>query len=449
MKNNYVIYRNLMVFCCLLMFMFVPVNAWAVVDFIKVIGFDASANGRGGTSIAIGDDPSSQEINPALISETENCALESNLLLIMPDFKYRYTGTGGERYSSKDKDRFLMAPGMSFASKIKDSPWAWGLSISAPDAVATDYTIQSKFFGSTNAYSECTHLRAGPSVAYQITSDLSVGARFGIDYGTLDLRMPLGLAFLDLGQTDGFGVSGALGVFYKAMDNLSFGVYYESPTFMQNLKSRDGDGYIGLVTPGGNMYFSNLDVTVEDFSFPQNFGLGVAYSPIPSLRISSDVKYLGWKKDWEELTIKYSGAGANAMRNAGMSTTLKVPMNIDNQWTFGIGAEYFFGEIYKVSLGYHYNDNAMSDNYLLPYIPAEAENTITCGFSIMPAKSVKIAFAYLYSFMDDSSAGSAHAYDASIEKQLGLPPGSLQSELNGAETEYTAQAVQISLSFYW
>lgn len=438
----------ILIYCLLVLFLF-PGNTWAFLDFTRSIGPDASSMGRGGTTIAIGEDPSSMEINPALISETENYAVQMNIMPIFPSFEFEYDGTGGARYKSKDKDRILLGAGMSFAHKIKDSPWSWGLSFSAPDAIATDYTIQSKFFGPTNASSELLHFRFGPAGAYQITKELSVGMRFGIDYGSLDLAIPLGAAFIDIGQCDGFGVSGALGLFYKPRTNLSFGLYYESPTAMQDLKSRGGDGYIGLATPGGNMYFSNLDVAVEDQQFPQNFGIGVAYSPIPALRISSDLKYIAWWNDWKELTLKFSGHGADDMKNLGMPTTIKVPINVDNQWTFGLGAEYFFADIYKCSLGYHYNDNGMSDNYLLPYVPAEVEHTLTFGFSVRPVKSVKIALAYMYCIMDDSSASSAHGYDQSLEKQFGMPPGSLQSELNGSETKYNAQGVQISASFYW
>ena len=432
-----------------LAFVFFPVTSWAALDWIRSNGFSASANGRGGTSIAIGDDPSNMELNPAVISATENYALETNLMLLFPDFNFEYTGTGGQRYKSTDKNRLLLAPGMSFAKKIKDSPWSWGLSLAAPDAIATDYTIQSKFFGPVNASSEILHLRFGPAGAYQITPELSIGARLGIDYGSMDMRMPLGTAIIDLGQCDGFGISGALGLFYTPRKNLSFGIYYESPTMMEDLKTQNADGYIGVATPMGNMYFSDLDVTLEDVQFPQNFGLGMAYSPIPSLRLSADVKYINWKSNWEELSVKYSGAGADAMKAAGMPTTLKIPLNIDNQFTVGVGGEYFLGEMYKFSLGYSYNDNAMEDNFLLPYAPAEVEHTLSLGFAYMPTKSVKIALAYMYAIMDDSKASSHHGYDQSLEQQLGMPPGALQSELNDSETKYNAQALQISASFYW
>jgi len=438
------------VFLGIISIVFYSATCWAFVDYVRPIAFDASAGARGGTTIAIGDDPTSMEVNPALLSETESNALITHLMLIFPDFDYKYTGTGGQRYKCTDKDKLLLAPGMSFAHKVKDSRWSWGLSLAAADAVATDYTVQSKFFGPVSATSNLAHLRFGPALAYQITPKLSIGTRLDIDYSILDLKMPLGLAYLDLGRMDGFGMSASVGLFYKPMKNLSFGVYYETPAVMQDLETGSSDGYLKMMTPGGEVAFGQLDVKAKHLNFPQNYGVGVAYSPIPSLRLSSDLKYINWNKDWDELTLKFSGPGAEGMKNAGVPTTLKVPLSVHNELAFSVGAEYFFNEMYTASVGYHYHDDAVTENYLLPYIPAEMTHTLTCGFSVRPAENVKLALAYMYSFVDDSNAHPIHGYDESLEQQLGMPAGALQSELSGSETIYNnVQTLQISVSLYW
>lgn len=428
-----------------------PTQSKAFIDFTKVIGFDADAMARGGTSIAIPDEPSNMNFNPALISGINGNSLEANLVLIHPDMYFKYSGTGGQRYTSKDKDRLLLGPGISFAHHGKGSPFSWGLTLAAPDALATDYTVQSKYYGPVNGFSELMHLRFGPAFAYQLTPDISIGVRLGIDYHSLDLRAPLGLAYLDIGQCDGYGFSGAIGIFYKPSDSFSLGLYYETPAFMQDLESQHADGYLKVLNPPpvGQVDFSRIRVKVKDMDFPQNFGLGVAFKPLPSLRLSADVKYINWDKDWDEMELNFKGSGGAAMRAAGVPTTLKVPLHIDDQVTFGIGAEYFCGGIYKLAVGYHYNDDAMSDNYLLPYIPAEVEHTITCGLSVMPTNNIKMGAAYLYCIMDDPSASSHHGYDQVLEEQLGLPPGALSSELNNAKVDYSAHIVQLSISIRW
>ncbi|MCD6533830.1 MAG: outer membrane protein transport protein [Deltaproteobacteria bacterium] len=428
---------------------FYAATSWAVIDYVRRFGFNASADARGGTSIAIGDDVTNVEINPALISETKSSALQTDLLFIFPRMDFLYDGTDGQRYKSTNAERWLMAPTMSFAHKIKDSRWAWGLSFTAPDALLTDYTIQSKFFGPMNAKSKLMHLRFGPALSYQITPKLSIGTRLNIDYGSLDLRTPLGTAFLDTGNADGFGVSGSVGLLYKPMDNLSIGIFYESPAFMQDLETGNSDGSLKMMTPGGEVAFSQLDVKMKDFAFPQNFGLGVAYSPIPSVRLSADIKYINWEADWDKLTLEFGGSGAEKMRMAGVPTSLDLPTDIQDQIAVGVGVEYFLSDNYTFALGYHYHDEAIPDKSYTPITPPELTHSCTCGFSFKPADNVKIAFAYIYSFMDDPKV-KTHAFDKSLEGQLGLPSGALQSELCNSEADYhEVHNLQLSVSLYW
>ncbi|MDY6972788.1 MAG: outer membrane protein transport protein [Thermodesulfobacteriota bacterium] len=425
--------------------------AWTLagVDFPRVIGFNAASMSRGGNTIAVGGDPSNMNVNPALVSETEGNALEINLLSVFKELEFTYTGTNNNTYTSNDKDSILLAPGFSYAHKDKGSPWSWGVTFAAPDFVASDYTIQSKNFGPANGSSEIIHLRFGPAVAYQVTPSLSIGVRLGIDYGWLDLRLPLGLAYLDFGQCDGFGFSAGLGLLYKPSKNLSLGLYYESATVMQDLKSKNADGYINLMTPWGKANFFNLDIEMNNVQFPQNFGCGVAFEPLPAWRFCGDIKYLDWSRHWDELEVVFVGPGAAAMDAIGLPGALRVPVHADNQITFGLGAEYFFRETFTLSVGYHYGNNAMGDNYTDPYIPAEVEHTITCGVSVKSARSFKLGMCFAYALMDDSRAGSPHPYDQSLEMQLGLPPGALDSEFSGSKTDYAVQIIQLSFSIYW
>lgn len=410
-------------------------NANAFLDFTRPIGYNADAMARGGTSIAIGEDPSNMNFNPAVISETATNSLDVNLGFIFPDFDYTYNGTNNQRFTSTDKDRFLLAPGLSYSHKSENSKFSYGFTLAAVDAVATDYTVWSKNFGSVNGSSELLHLRLGPALAYDIAPDLSFGVRLGFDYASLDMRFPLGGAYIDMGQADGWGVSGAVGLFYKPSETLNVGLYYESPTLLQDLETQNADGYIKM----GPVDIQQQSVTVKDFQFPQNVGVGIAYKLNPSWRLSCDVKYINWNSYWDELELEFSK----------MPNSLKVPLNVDDQLTFGAGVEYFISEKYKASLGYHFNDNAMDDNFLNPYVPTEIDHTLTTGFSVKPAEYLKIGFAFMYGFVGSSESNAIHGYDASLEQQLGLPSGALNSELSDATIENDIQSLMISMVINW
>lgn len=437
--------RNLHLICLLSFLYFltiicIPSQAFAFLDFIKFIGHNSASTGRGGTAIAIGE-PGNMNFNPAIISEIKGNATEINLLLACTDFEFKYSGTDNERQASNMKDRLGIVPGINYVSNKKNSPWSWGLSFIVPDGFFTDYTIQSKNFGSVNAYSEVLHFRLAQVTAYEITPKLTLGLRIGADYGTLDLRMPLGLAYLDLGQCDNFGASGALGLFYKPSEKIAFGFYYEK-TKLGKLKCRDNDGYLKFSNGSSLINHGKIDIEVDDFQFPDHFGFGIAYKPFKSWRFSADIKYICWADDWDDLKLNLKGAPANL-------SNLRIPLDIDDQIPISIGIEYFPNDIWTFLIGYHYNDDPMRDNYLNPIISAEEEHLITFGFSIQPVKYFKFGTAFMYGIMDDPEASEIHSYDLSIEKQLGLNRGDLQSELSGSSANYTVFSIDLSFTVFW
>jgi len=434
-KKLYLIYF-LFRFYLVIIFVSIPSQVFAFLDFIKFIGHNSGSTGRGGTAIAIGE-PGNMNFNPAVISDIKGHAVEIDFLMATTDFEFKYTGTDNEREASNMKDRIGIVPGMNYVSNNEDSPWSWGFSFTVPDGFFTEYTIQSKNFGSVNAFSEMLHFRLAQTTAYKITPNLTLGLRLGIDYGTLDLRMPLGLAYLDIGTCDSFGGSCALGLFYKPSEKIAFGLYYET-TELGDLKSRDNDGYIKILSDN----YGKLDVEVDEFQFPDHFGFGVAYKPFQSWRFSADIKYICWADDWDELQLNFIGGQSNISK-------LNIPLGVDRQIPVSFGIEYFANEVWTFLIGYHYNDDPMKSNYLNPIIGAEEKHLVTCGFSVQPVKQFKFGISLMYGIMDDPEASDIHNYDLSIEEQLGLPRGSLQSELSGSSANYTCFSVEFSFVVFW
>lgn len=421
----------------------IPSVAFGFIDYTRLIGYNAAALGRGGTDVAIATLPSSLNINPAGLVQLEGFQFESTLGLIHPtEVRFDYNGWEGERYRAKDKDEVLFDPALSLGYHPQGEKWAVGLSIAAPDALATDYTFHSKYFGTVNSYSEYLHLRGGLGVAYQLTPQLSVGARLDYNWQTFDLRLPLGIAYLDLGQCDAFGFSAGLGILYK-LDNLSFGFAWSSRTAMSDLKSDPEAGYVKMYDPAtGNINtISRLDVKLKDFASPHVFAWGIAYRPIKPLRISADLKYILWSDTWKTMKVRYSGPGADALP----ATAIDVPMNVKDQTPVGVGMEFFATENLTLSSGYHYGDNATPENNLFPQAPSTIEHSWTLGIRYQ-LRQLDIALAYIHSEGEDLQASSQHAVDVAVEPQLGLPIGALDSELNESRLEVGADVFFLTVS---
>jgi long-subunit fatty acid transport protein len=305
---------------------------------------------------------------------------------------------------------------------------------------------QSKYFGDVNGSSEFIHARLSPTISYQVTPKLAIGARLGLDYAWFDMNMPLGIAYLDLGRCDGYGYSGAVGVLYKPVKSLTIGAFYESDTFFEDLDSKKGDAYMKMnMAPFGGpiVEFSSITMSVNHLRCPQLWGAGLCWTPSPSWRLSLDTKFIKWDATFDKIRLEFNG-------KEGLPRTLDIPLGIQNQITACAGVEYFFGNNnrYTLGLGYHYADDGMRDKYMNPLLPGEGQHNICIGFTINVSESVSVGIAVEHTMIDDPSC-SKSAYDMSIERQLGLPRGALDSELNNADCDYTANTAMISLLAKW
>lgn len=434
--------KKAFVMTCIFLFIFcVPMQAWPFAEFIKTVPFNAFSSGRGGTIVAIGDEPSNMNMNPAVISEVESNLFDTSFNIVIPDIDYKYTGTDNKEFKTSDKDRIGLLPHISYAHNFKGSPWVLGLAASVIDGFGCDYTIQSRYYGPINAFGELLHLRFAPNISYQISPNLSLGLRLALDYGSMDIRLPIGRLFIDLGQCDNFGYSGALGLLYKPTDKLNIGLYYESETVLNDLKTKNRDAYFSLKFDTGTLTYAPMDVILKDVKFPQHFGIGIAYRPSPLFRLSADIRYVDWGNTWKIQGITLNGSDGQLNLVAPFGTQTHTPA--------AFGLEYFLNDMYALSLGYRYSDECMDNVNMNPLIPGEVQHMITCGISVMPAKNVKFGAALIWGIMDHPNAPVAHAYDDYIEEKFGFEPGFIDSELEASRADYATYNLILSAQVSW
>ena len=451
----------LIIICCALFITIsIPQKSWAFLDFIRRISQNAAQTSRGCSTLAIGEQPTDTTFNPALGSFiTQNMngmddSLEAYYMFAETDFHFRYTGTNGKRYTTKGTDSFALLPELAYLHHIKDSPMTWGLNFYVPDGFLVDYSYNTKYFGGMKTHTKLVHYRFGPFLSYQITPELSVGARIAADYANFNLALPFGIAFFNTGDMYGWGASTTIGLAYKPNEHLQFGLFYDD-TFMQGAaepKNRDGDIKMCTtpVTNGvGSPYrdFNDIDIEVRNLDFPRNFGFGMAYMPTPSWRFSADIKYIMWDEDWDKLTLKIKSADFAAANPRG-TDKIFLPLSIDNQMPISVGVEYFFGDIYRIGVGYHYMDIAMDNDQFMPSVPTTVDHFVSAGLTIKPSDSVKIDFALGVGLMDDGKIKTS-SYDRSLEKQLGLPAGSMDSEYNNSRPNYTEYNFELGFTVFW
>jgi long-chain fatty acid transport protein len=450
-------------FLCLCTLSFSAADAVAYIDGTRCIGYSAKSLGRGGIDIAIADDSTGINTNPAGMAFINGGVADANITMLFP-WDIRMSNPNNDKI--ENKDRLLVAPSAGLVYHPENAKWAAGFSLAAPDALATDWTVTSNYFNASpltpdkstsimNAYSEWIHLRLSPAVAYAVNDKLSVGARGGIDYMTLDLRAPLGRAYLDLGTADAVGFSFGLGAIYRPTDKLSIGISGETQSYMDDLESNSGDTFVkmdasGLDLGGGAMphgsiaEFTGMKAEVSDFESPPVIGAGVSYQATDRLMLGADFRYLFWSETNEKMKIKLSGGDTPIFEAITGVDTLVLPFKWEDAPTVSVGGSYKVCETIFLNLGYNWGEIVTDDNYVNYLSPIIFDQHLTLGVTQILGK-LEISAAFVHSFYNSESNEALSGVDQSIMEQLGGLP--LDTELNSQKVSGYLNTISLQLSY--
>ncbi len=226
-------------------------------------------------------------------------------------------------------------------------------------------------------FTQYSVFKFAPNLAYRITDNLSVGANFQVDYGTLDLGA---------GSSSGFGFGGQVGAIYR-IGPVSLGLSYSSPQTIKHMKVYDFDndgtrdalklqmpqtvGFgIAYETPGklllkddrllieGDFKWINWAGArgYKDFDWRDQyvFGLGAQYKPIPKLALRVGVNY---GQNPVKTHTGFNASGSTVVQGKSTSTfgyeylrIIGFPAVVETHLTCGIGYE--FSEKFSINIGY-------------------------------------------------------------------------------------------------
>jgi long-chain fatty acid transport protein len=195
-----------------------------------------------------------------------------------------------------------------------------------------------------------------PTVAYQVTNWLSLGAGAGLTLGILrdearvnNLDPSLGDGRLKYDSTD-FAVQGNFGVMIEPSDKTRIGLRYLTETdleFKSNL-------YLSGVGPQIANVTKNIGKIDLKMKMPQSLMAGIFHQYNDQWAFLGSV---GWD-DWSEFSrihVKVDGTGVNREVHAGF----------DDVWHFGVGAQYQYTPKWMFTAGFSY-DSSMMDGGTRP-----------------------------------------------------------------------------------
>ncbi|MEI6827702.1 MAG: outer membrane protein transport protein [Desulfuromonadales bacterium] len=373
---------------------------------LKVNEQGAKAMGMGNAFAAQADDPSALFFNPAGIAFLKGTQVSLGATTIyMPQTEFNGTaplsgsapsGVGSTPIFEKTKEDLAVAPTAYVTHSFEGMPVTVGLGINSIYPLARSWDDSSAFRAEIMNIS-VKSINFQPTVAYRFDNwNLAVAAGLDVTHALVSMQKmiykpdpsvpntayELGNMGLDGTATD---VGYNLGLKWKALPNLSFGVAYRSEIELKvegdsNFLATSPAGFniIGMTTSATSPYSrtrvsSSVSSTI---TLPDSLALAVAWQPNDKLTVEFDAERTGWSS-MKKLEFNYASPQFANFNNKPNSNPK--PLNWEDVWCYKVGGQYALSKNLDLRLGYMYDKNPIPDATLGPVLPDADRHSFTFG----------------------------------------------------------------------
>ncbi|MFB6271437.1 MAG: OmpP1/FadL family transporter [Salinibacter sp.] len=415
---------------------------------------------RAGTAVAQGcDDGSSIYFNPAHLANADGltASLGATVIDARGSFTYDYAARAPYTGVEVDLQNDPIPVPHGYVTYGVTEKLGLGLGAYVPYGLETNWPVQlsdgTYFDGAFEGFkSRIQNIYVQPTIAYQVTPDLRVGAGPILAISTVELRqlldlsqqttpdgptfgqlgVPFHTAFARVGleASNELGYGANVGVSYQASDRISIGARFTTPITVsyegdakftqvqtdlvfpatsplaQDL-DRDGtpdptpadllvagqfDGS-GVLDPYQQRASSDGDLssqTVEtEITFPFQLVGGISFQATEKLLLLADYQFTGWSS-FDKIPLEFAKLGKRVREE-----------NYNNTHAIRLGAEYDLFDQLSARIGYLYNTAAAPDEVVTPLLPEADRNQFTIGLGWRPLERAEINVSYQLLLQND------------------------------------------------
>lgn len=267
--------------------------------------YGAQAQGTAGTAIALPQDALAIANNPAGIGSLGQ-RVDIGATVFNPDRTASITGNGAGangKYDGNGKEYFVI-PEFGYIQPLAHDV-TFGLAVYGNGGMNTNYKKNPyAAFGNTgSAGVNLAQIFLSPALAWQFAEGQSIGVSANLLYQRFSATgiqgfssfSENGKALSDQGNDSSTGIGARVGWSGQLGDKVTLGV-----TWASKIKATRFKKYEGLFAEQGS------------FDVPENYGIGIAYRPVPQLAISADVQRIEYgdvKSVANPFSVQSLGAG--------------------------------------------------------------------------------------------------------------------------------------------
>ncbi len=396
---------------------------------VDTFGIGSKATALGGAYAAYADGPFAIYYNPAGLTQIKRPTASVGFEIMDPSLKmydYKAKDSNGNEVQPygktfSDTSPNLVIPHFGVAVPINDK-FTFGLASYVPYGLHIQWedntAVNAGAYNSFESY--YVRMVVTPNISYKLSDKLSLG--LGVSIGrswsgtqrriyapsmpTLNNRVIKGTLM------DSVNYSYNIGILYKPIDKLSFGLTYRSKTkthFSGNVE------VIGVQKVGAT---TSID-------FPDQVQFGVRYMPTDKLSLETDVVWTHWGLI-KKYTIHFD------------QPLLGMPYEVfDRQWKnttqVRFGVEYKASKLLSLRAGYYYDPTPIPTSTFDLLWPDGNKNTYSIGAGLNFGKiSVDLAVQYIVASSKRTiKEGQSDELDGSYKNLITQQPGSVSARAGG------------------
>ncbi|MCE5233582.1 MAG: outer membrane protein transport protein [Xanthomonadaceae bacterium] len=357
-------------------------------------GYGMKAKGRGGASAAVVADAFGGANNPATMVMAGN-QLDVGLDAFNPERSAERSGLGPGLDGSVDSGRSYFAiPEFAYNRMLRDN-LALGVTVYGNGGMNTDYPggqfncgqgAANMLCGSGALGVDLTQLIVAPTLSYAITPNQSIGIAPLLTFQRFSakgLQAFAGIPGLSAqpdkvsnnGHDDSRGVGVRVGYYARISPAFAVGAAYAGKTHMSRFSE-----YAGLFAGRGS------------FDIPENYSLGVAWTPSAPLTVALDYQRINY----------------GDVASVGQHSLVPAQLGADNGPGFGwkninvwkLGLEYASSERWTWRAGFNHCDEPIgsADVTFNILAPGVVTNHLTLGFTYTTRAGGEWTVAYMHAF---------------------------------------------------
>ncbi len=350
---------------------------------------------------AIAEDASTSFYNPAALVKFNKVQVVGSAVGPLANFDARMNSAtranGAVLTTGKTTDNaavFVPMPAFHIAGPINNTT-AYGLSVTAPFGLATDYSDTSRFrFFATR--SELKTIDVNPNIAFKIDNQWSVGAGVSAQYAQAILARRfdnIGFAATGDGNIkikgDDIGFGYNFGAWYQTPNSTKLGLAFRSKV-KHDLKGKvDVRNINAFYVAAASLFDQDATASV---TLPEVASISAFQSLTTDWDVMGDITYTNWHR-FKKLVVKFP--------DSALSSVI-VEEKFKDVFKFALGANYRCGQGITWKFGAAYDQSPVKDDYRTFRVPDSDRYWLSAGMKYNVYNNLAIDLGYSHIFLKNA-----------------------------------------------